>query len=42
MKREILSLGFIVISMSLFAQRGPNLVEKDTLKVQQIEDIPHE
>lgn len=39
MKREILSLGFIVISMSLFAQRGPNLVEKDTLKVQQIEDI---
>lgn len=39
MKKEILTLGFIALSVGVYAQSGPNRMEIDTLKIQEIEDI---
>ena len=38
MKRTLLSI-ISLTSLSLFAQKGPNSLEKDTLRIQEIEDI---
>lgn len=39
MNREILTVSLLAVSMTALAQRGPNKVDSDTLRVQQIEDV---
>ena len=39
MKKEIIALGFLVVSTGFYAQKGQSQMEIDTLKIQEIEDI---
>lgn len=39
MKRKIFAIGFITTTATVFAQSGPNASVKDTLKIQEIEDV---
>ncbi len=39
MKREIFALSLLACSAVIYAQKGPNIVISDTIKVQEIEDV---